>query len=487
MKKRIIIAGIIVIVAILLWVFVLSRTFLTVTSETGAYRVYKNGIEVASNTSGSLSYLPKGNYTIASIKDGAPTAATFISTTILPWQSETITQLNDADPLRSQLILGRNTTHLTTLGDGYLYKNTETRGIEYVDNNGIKDVSDLFDISSKDISSSSDTYSTVVNIQRGSDAVYLTTTRAIYRLTSLESIEKSQLSDALITRSEVNKETGKIIFITFSGNGTYDAYSLPTANITGRVQQVYTGKTIINSITTAGDSAIIYNNNTPSPGADTADAYSDKKQIEPQLIDLESLKITPVKHLPKTTFVTISLDKTGTYIAYRTKLSDKIIVQVLSTGKQVATLPATTLTQLVWQDDRLIYNYGSVLLSYKPNTDKPTSEAIMHTNDQITDFVFDGTLPIVATNNGFVYEGSKNPNNIAIENFTLESEIEGYTLGFSALGNTIVYRLCDLEGRCDPADTYKKTIDELTKINGSTPEIREVSDTFFISDYSYTR
>ncbi len=484
MKKRIIIACLVVIAAALLWFFILTRTFLLVSTDTGVFTLYKNGVQVIHQHKNGIVYLDKGSYTVSPIKNNTPTTATYIQTTIFPWQSITVNSPSASPTLQPQLLIGRNAALVTPLGEGYIYKNTTTRGIEYADKNGIKDVSSSFGIVSKSISDSTSTYNTLVNIDHDGSTVFVTTTRGIYKLSSLATIEKTEFPDFLITRSSLDTKAQKIMFITFTGNGTYSAYSLPTVNLSAPIQQIYTGSTLINSIVSGGNTALVYDDNIPNPSNSTAIAYTSKKQVTPQLINLTTLQPSAIPQLPNTALTSAAIDQSGVYLAYRTKMSDHITIITISDGATVATVPATTLTQLQWRGETLVFNYGTLLLTYKP-VDKITS-VMMTTPSIITGFSFKDSTPIVSTNQKFTFIGQQTVSDVNTSAITLAKSSEKYDLSFSNVGGVLhIYRLCVNYDRCEPGDAYNSTLKELSKLGNTTNALQNVTNDFTVGDYSY--
>ncbi|MGB4762529.1 MAG: hypothetical protein WBP12_04210 [Candidatus Saccharimonas sp.] len=490
MKKRIIVIIFLAIIfAVLLWFFVLTRTFLNISSSTGAFEIYQNGTRVLSDQKNGIVYLKKGNYTIVETKDGNSISAQYLSTTILPWQSVSIIPPSvTKETYKARLLLGRQAVMITPLGDGYLYKNPETRGIEYADASGIKDVSSSFDIVSKELTEPDSSYNTLVNIEKGSDATYVTTSRAIYRLTSLNDIQGSSLDGIIITRSSLDNKAKKINFIVFNGKGTYSAYSLPTNNLTSPIQQVISGNVLINKIDSNGNTAVVYNDNIPNTTSATTNIYKATRQVSPVIIDLKTSKTVELKTPQDTPIADLTLDENGKYIAYRAKMSDYISILDKEDHKEIAKLPATTLTKLKWDSDTLYYNYGPLLLAYSPKDSNSTSSVSMSAPYSITDFAYRGSTPVVTTNENFSFIGSKSTMNVDTSKILFSSADEGYSLSFSAIDDSLhIFLQCNQDYTCNPGGKYSQTLTQLSKLTGKNATVQNVPGDFFFGNYSFLK
>lgn len=482
MKKNIIWFVSIILVGTGLYFFVLTRTLLIVDSNSGHFNIYRDGQQIITNHSG-LVYLAKGDYAVASTIDGQPTAIAMVSTTI--WPVQKISVAGDKPTTKyPHLIMSQNAQLVTPLDGGYIYKNGATNGIEYADQNGIQNVSQLFDIKSKLLLDSSENYNSIVNIQADGQFVYITTTRNIYRLSNLNDIESSNFNNTLIARSELNTKNKTIDFLVNSVNGTYSAFSLPTDNLSAPIQQIYNSKLLIGSIATGGDLVAVYDDNIPSTNASVLSAFAAKKQVTPVFINQSTGQINDNIKLPADiVYTNLVISPDAKYVAYRTKWSSQLIVLDASSGQVVAILPATTLSTYQWSNDGLYYNYGNLLIKFDPESS--VSSVIASTNVSIINFTFGNESIILTTNDGYSYKLSEAKSSIDLSKIKLSSQNDNYTIGFSSIdGGLHIYQFCAKFEPCVKGSDFNTTVGELQKTAKST-KVDTVDNDWFSADYRY--
>lgn len=481
MKKLIIWLISIILVGAGLYFFILTKTFLIVDSNSGHFNIYRDGQQIITNSSG-VAYLAKGDYAVASAVDGQPTTISMISTTIWPIQKISVTG-NKPTTKHPHLILSQNAQLITPLGDGYIYKNGATSGIEYADQNGIQNISQLFDIKSKLLLDSSENYNSIVNIQTDGQFVYVTTTRNIYRLSNLDDIESSNFTDTLIARSVLNSKNKTIDFLVNSVNGTYSAFSLPTADLSSPIKQLYHSKLIINSITTGGNLVAIYDDNIPSVSESVISAFATKKQVAPIFIDQLTGQNNDIKLPVNKAYTNLLISPNAKYVAYRTKWSSRLIVLDSSSNQVITILPATTLSTYQWSSDGLYYNYGNLLVRFNPATGE--SSIITNMTAPIDNFTVTNSNIILTTNDGFSYILSDTKQSIDLSKIKLSSLNDNYTFGFSSInGNLHIYQFCAGSNPCMKGGNYTNTLNELQKA-AKTTNIDTVDNDWFGADYRY--
>lgn len=280
-----------------------------------------------------------------------------------------------ADKLSTMLYA--RTDKLTPVGDGYLYINRQTRGVEYASPGGIEDISARFELSTTQTDLDFTSYSTVVNIEavRAGEAI-VTTTAAVFTLKDIDSITRLPTSteDFLnFTSSSYDAKTNRV-FLLSSFKKTMYYYDLGKAD--QGPQAFYTNKLDMNRVVAGGGSVIAYFDDFPSLEQATIDAYSLTRQVAPLVFNADDGK--PVRTLDQYKGVTqITISGSGKYMTAKKKFGVTMTVSSL-TGGQSRTVLAPDTNGIAWMDDNLYVARGQALWLFKPaeDLDRPALVAI---------------------------------------------------------------------------------------------------------------
>lgn len=265
-------------------------------------------------------------------------------------------------------MLHARTDKLTPLGDGFLYINRQTRGIEFANANGIEDVSSRFELSTTPTGLDFTSYSAVINIEQGrtGDAI-VTTTATVFIVKNMNDITRLPLStqDFLnLTSSSYDAKTNRV-FLLSSYKRTIYYYDLGKPDQGPRA--FYTNKLDMNRLVAGGGTLIAYFDDFPSLDQAAIDAYSLTRQVAPLVFNADEGKaLRTLDQYKGATQITIS--GSGKYMTVKKKFGITMTVSSL-TGSRSHTVLAPDTNGIAWLNDDLYVARGQALWLLKPAED----------------------------------------------------------------------------------------------------------------------
>lgn len=349
------------------WSIVLRRPSVKLVVPTGADRIVLRDTTTAKvaaqTTKETRVRLDSGSYTATYYKDKTVVGVQTVTISSAPRQ--TVMASIKAPPNKLLMILHQRADLVVPLGDGYLYLNKATRGVEFADDKGISDISDRFNLlqSPQTLADEAPTYNTVVNIEpvrNGSVAV--TTTAAVFLLRNPGSITRLPAYDKAIlnfTSSAYDSRTNRL-FVLSSYNKNIFYYDL--ARLTSGPQVFYANKLEINRVAAGGGRVVAYFDAVPTLEPGVLAAYGIKRQVSPVIFDTVKQKaIATLDSYQGTTLVRIADDG---HIALRRKFATSLFI-LDGKGRLVQTLPAPDTSALAWQGGTLYLGRDQALWKYK--------------------------------------------------------------------------------------------------------------------------
>lgn len=296
-------------------------------------------------------------------------------------------------------VLHQHADMLTPFENGYLYLNTQTRGIEYMSAaGGIQELNERFEMAVVAPDPDIARYNTVVNIEamKNGDAV-VTTTSGVFLVKNLNDITKLQLSteESLnFTSSSYDNTSNRLYLLSSFGKKIY-SYDLGFP--TERIKVFGEAGKQVNRVVANGGKVIVFYDAVPSAEKHVLDEYDANRQISPLLFSIDGAKLLKTfDDFKGTTQASISGD--GRYITLKKKFATTMSLIKVDDGT-VYEVPAADAGGITWQGDTLYIARDKSIWSIKPNQDPQAFSYIAATNDTITRLSTEGdTLMTTYTN-----------------------------------------------------------------------------------------
>lgn len=387
--------------------------------------------------------MPVGSYAVTYSKDGrtvgmekAKVKATF---------SQTIEQTITQPTTTLHTLLYQQAQMITPLGSGYLYKNNQSGGVEYVDANGVADISEKLIMQNFPDNSDDPLYTAVTAITPITDnEAAITTTNGIFVATGPGTITPLRPSDKEIlsfTSSSYDAKTKRLFVI---GAFSHQVYVYDMTKLKDAPKPFYKTNFDINRVSAGGGKVVIYFDDLPSTQQSVVDAYSKTKQVNPLLVNAEDGKL--IKKLDQWQPLTMaSLSPDGQFMLLKKKFATTMQIVSLQ-DDTVYDIPATDTNTVAWHGDKLYFARDGSIWSVNPanSKDKVTCETIV--GDNAVQLQFVGDTMLVTTANGFTRSSDASVSALGdnLQKLSL-TDNNNYTLTYLVNGST-AYVTANLKG-----------------------------------------
>lgn len=267
---------------------------------------------------------------------------------------------------KAEVMMGGNYDYLTPLGQGYLAINNQTRGLDYVSEQGIQDVSARFGLTTEpERGLDPPVYNTALKLEAGpADSVLATTTvgafivRGIDNITTLPSSDKAYL---YFTDSAYD-ETSNSLFVLAAYSKTLYRYQLDQPE--QGPQEFHSVDRTINRVAAGGGKVAVYYDAVPTAQAAVVSEFAKTNQVEPVVLNIADKAVSrPLAEGTVYTYIDFSGD--GQAIASKAKFKKTLTISRLN-GSERRQLPAADSTGgLAWDDQRFYLATNKAVWQYQ--------------------------------------------------------------------------------------------------------------------------
>lgn len=360
----------VIVVAVLgiAWQTIFSRPFVKVVipKEADSVTLVRQSETKDRHTANSTTRLrlAVGSYQATYYKAGQAVGITNLSVKPSPWQTLEATLSAPTHALHA--FMRQHADLVTPLGKGYLYLNTQTRGLEYADEKDTLQLSEQFELEAGQTDPSEVSYNAVVAIEPLKDnGAVVTMTSGVWVVKSPTDIHKMPPSFERflnLTSSSYDSSSNHVYALS-----TYDkrVYSYDLNKPESPPKMLFEGKKEINRVVAGGGKIITYFDDIPSLEPSVIAAYSNLRQLEPIVYDASGKELKRLDNYTATTQARIAGD--GSFVALKKKFATDMDIVGLDNNKTY-TVPAPDLRGLTWQDDTLYFGREKSLWSFNPKT-----------------------------------------------------------------------------------------------------------------------
>lgn len=442
--RRLLAVAIVAALLLIAWQLLFKRPFVKVIMPADTNRVVMtsaDGDVTAFRSAGTGSHrIVPGDYVAIFYKDDTPLGIQNIHIKPLPLQ--TITGVVDQDTDKTEVVLHQNADLVTPLGNGYLFLNKKTRGVEYANASGFTDISGSLELLQAPEDADEPTYNTVINIEPTSDgSAVITTTAAIFLLKDIDDITKFPPSNDVFlnfTASAYDAKT-KRIFVLSAGNNQLFYYDI--TNPETPPKKLVKTKKEVNRLAASGGKVVAYFDDIPSLEPKVLDAYAKDKQLAPVVYDATNGKeVASLDAYQGTTQLSIS--DSGSFIAIKKKLATTMAI-ITTEGRHVQLLPASDARGSAWRGDTIFIGRGGQLWSFNAAGKDATIQRIADIRNTIVGVRSVDDNLFVSDVEGFTHQvltDGKTASDVAsvtIALSTAKSQSDGYYTAFVATGNKV--------------------------------------------------
>lgn len=455
-RKISLITIVLILLGLVLWLFLIARTVISVSlgNNVASFRLVdtKTGKVVAEKNNNSTIFVPKKVYFLESLdQSGNTTAIKIINRSISP-----ITSINAVTQEAKQengLLLHRNANFLTPLGAGYIYQNRSSKAIEYVDEQGILDVSAKFNLGDTPRWGANKTeYNAVLDIYKSAkETTIVVTTRNIYFVNSINSIKGTDLipsENMEFFKSAYDKNTDSVVLLANRVNAIYKYNLSSTKNPLETIKKHNEKDLAVNQISAGGGIVAAWFSGIPSTERSVLGYYGQSRQLNPIFFDIESRKEinSPLSNGIHITQIVISED--GRYIAFKEKY--KTTLSVLSIDKKFKKIiPSSDTAIPLWVEDKLYISRSNALWTYTPSEDSFTLLSQTYAPIESMRNIDNGILSKTVNN---YYLHSQGVRSEKIKNIITSNSLSGdrYRIDFIVKGELYLY-VDDFNGQGESA------------------------------------
>jgi hypothetical protein len=484
------------------WQVIFKRPFVQVVLPEGTDTVQLRQViggqaKTTTATKTSSLRLPIGGYDATYYKDKRVVGLSHLN--VKPAFKQTLSGTVTPPTNKLSTFMHDHAKRVTPLGSGYIFQDTQTRGISYVDAAGAQDISASFLLSQRpqDPDNPDADYNTVINIQPAKEGVVVTTTAAVFLakspgdVTRLPSYDKEFL---YFTSSSYDAKTNRLFALSAYKTEVF-YYDLGNPEQGPKV--VYTAGHNVNRVAAGGGKAAVYFDDVPSVNPDVLNIYAKTRQLAPVIFDGSTGKVEKtLDDWQGTTLLTISPD--GNYAALKKKFATDMSVIELA-GSKSFTVPAPDAGASAWKGSSLYFGRDKGLWSIDPAASGNKVIYVAPADDSFNQLLVSGESVTATTTTGFVQKLV--PANGDVGNQTTEKlkglalKTNGYFISYADFGGTTMATV-ETQGNfmlgieetalaASQGPEYQKAVDVIRSVpNGSAVVIKQ-KDNSIIRLYQY--